>query len=163
MHHGGCQGFYRGALNVGQALAIMGRFDAERTLEMISRHRVTTAYMVPTQFVRLLRLPPAVRAAYDVSSLQVVVHSAAPCPLEVKRQMMDWWGPVIWETYGGMEGAATIAKPQRWLQKPGTVGRAVRGMTVKVLDDGGREVPAGRAWHGVPGAGPADLRVQERP
>ena len=144
MHHGGCQSFYQGALNVGQAVAIMARFDAERTLEMISRHRVTTAYMVPTQFVRLLRLPPAVRAAYDVSSLQVVVHSAAPCPVEVKRQMMDWWGPVIWETYGGMEGAATIAKPHRWLQKPGTVGRAVRGMTVKVLDDGGREVAAGQ-------------------
>jgi long-chain acyl-CoA synthetase len=144
MHHGGCQSFYQGALNVGQAVAIMARFDAERTLEMISRHRVTTAYMVPTQFVRLLRLPSAVRAAYDVSSLQVVVHSAAPCPVEVKRQMMDWWGPVIWETYGGMEGAATIAKPHRWLQKPGTVGRAVRGMTVKVLDDGGREVAAGQ-------------------
>src|SRR5579875_2044231 len=143
MHHGGCQSFYRGALNVGQALAIMGRFDAERALEMISRHRVTTAYMVPTQFVRLLRLPPRVRDAYDVSSLQVVVHSAAPCPVEVKRQMMDWWGPVIWETYGGMEGAATIAKPHRWLQKPGTVGRAVRGMTVKVLDDEGHEVPPG--------------------
>ena len=143
MHHGGCQSFYHGALNVGQAVAIMGRFDAERTLEMIGRRRVTTAYMVPTQFVRLLRLPPAVKAAYDVSSLQVVVHSAAPCPVEVKRQMMDWWGPVIWETYGGMEGAATIAKPYRWLQKPGTVGRAVRGMTVRVLDDDGREVPAG--------------------
>ena len=104
-HHGGCQGFYHGALNVGQALAIMGRFDAERALGMISEHRVTTAYMVPTQFVRLLRLPATVRDAYDVSSLRVVVHSAAPCPREVKQQMMDWWGPVIWETYGGMEGA----------------------------------------------------------
>jgi long-chain acyl-CoA synthetase len=142
MHHGGCQSFYHGALNVGQALAITGRFDAERALEMISRHRVTTAYMVPTQFVRLLRLPSEVRDGYDVSSLQVVVHSAAPCPIEVKRQMMDWWGPVIWETYGGMEGAATIAKPRRWLEKPGTVGRAVRGITVKVLDDDGHEVPA---------------------
>jgi long-chain acyl-CoA synthetase len=144
MHHGGCQGFYHGALNVGQALAIMGRFDAERALGMISEHRVTTAYMVPTQFVRLLRLPASVRDAYDVSSLRVVVHSAAPCPLEVKQQMMDWWGPVIWETYGGMEGAATVAKPHRWLAKPGTVGRAVRGMRVKVLDDDGRELPAGQ-------------------
>jgi long-chain acyl-CoA synthetase len=143
MHHGGCQSFYQGALNVGQALAIMGRYDAERALQTISRHRVTTAYMVPTQFVRLLRLAPEVRNAYDVSSLRVVVHSAAPCPVEVKRQMMDWWGPVIWETYGGMEGAATIAKPHWWLRKPGTVGRAVRGMTVKVLDDAGHQVPAG--------------------
>src|ERR1700742_2738098 len=141
MHHGGCQSFYHGALNVGQALAIMGRFDAERTLEMIGRHRVTTAYMVPTQFVRLLRLPQQVRAAYDVSSLRVVVHSAAPCPVEVKRQMMDWWGPVIWETYGGMEGAATIAKPYRWLERPGTVGRSVAGMTVKILDEDGTELP----------------------
>jgi long-chain acyl-CoA synthetase len=72
----------------------------------------------------------------------VVVHSAAPCPLEVKRQMMEWWGPVIWETYGGMEGAATIAKPYRWLEKPGTVGRAVRGMRVRILDDDGADVPA---------------------
>jgi len=144
MHHGGCQSFYLGALNVGQAVAIMGRFDAERTLEMISKHRVTTAYMVPTQFVRLLRLPASVREAYDVTSLQVVVHSAAPCPVDVKQQMMDWWGPVIWETYGGMEGAATIAKPHRWLAKPGTVGRAVRGMSVKVLDDNGGELPAGQ-------------------
>jgi long-chain acyl-CoA synthetase len=147
MHHGGCQSFYQGALNVGQALAIMGRFDAERALQMISRHHVTTAYMVPTQFVRLLRLPSSVRSACDVSSLQVVVHSAAPCPLDVKRQMMDWWGPVIWETYGGMEGAATIAKPYRWLEKPGTVGRAVRGMKVKVLDDDGRELPPGQVGH----------------
>ncbi len=143
MHHGGCQGFYLGALNVGQALAIVGRFDAELTLALIDRHRVTTAYMVPTQFVRFLRLPESTRDRYDVSSLQVVVHSAAPCPLEVKKQMMEWWGPVIWETYGGMEGAATIAKPYRWLEKPGTVGRSVAGMKVKILDDEGRELPRG--------------------
>jgi long-chain acyl-CoA synthetase len=141
MHHGGCQSFYQGALHVGQALAIMGKFDAERTLAMIERHRVTTAYMVPTQFVRLLRLPEDVRSRYDTSSLQVVVHSAAPCPIEIKRQMLEWWGPVIWETYGGMEGAATIAKPYRWLEKPGTVGRAVRGMKVRILDDDGNDLP----------------------
>jgi len=143
MNHGGCQGFYLGALNVGQALAIGGRFDPEDTLRMIEEHRVTTAYMVPTQFVRLLRLPESVRSRYDVSSLAVVAHSAAPCPLEVKKQMFDWWGPVIWETYGGMEGAATIAKPHRWLEKPGTVGRAVAGMAIRILDDDGNELPAG--------------------
>jgi len=142
MHHGGCQSFFMGALHAGQALAIMGRFDPETALAMIDRHRVTTAYMVPTQFVRLLRLPEEVRARYDVSSLEVVVHSAAPCPVEIKRQMMEWWGPVIWETYGGMEDAATIAKPHRWLAKPGTVGRAIKGMTVRILDDAGQELPA---------------------
>jgi long-chain acyl-CoA synthetase len=142
MHHGGCQSFYLGALNVGQALAIMGRFDAEQTLAMIEKHLVTTAYMVPTQFVRMLKLPPKVRNRYDLSSLKSVVHSAAPCPLQVKKDMMSWWGPVLWETYGGTEGAATIAKPHRWLEKPGTVGRTVRGMRVRILDEGGNELPA---------------------
>ena len=147
MHHGGCQSFFQGALNVGQALAIMGKFDPEGALERIERHRVTSAYMVPTQFVRLLRLPESTRERYDLSSLQTVVHSAAPCPLEVKRRMMEWWGPVIWETYGGMEGAAAIAKPERWLEKPGTVGRAVRGMRIAILDDDGNELPAGETGH----------------
>jgi long-chain acyl-CoA synthetase len=143
MHHGGCQSFYHGALHVGQSLAIMGRFDAERSLEAIERHKVTTAYMVPTQFVRFLRLPEETRNGYDLSSLEVVVHSAAPCPFEVKKQMMQWWGPIIWETYGGIEGAATIAKPHRWLEKPGTVGRAIAGVRIKILDDDGREVGPG--------------------
>jgi long-chain acyl-CoA synthetase len=147
MHHGGCQSFYQGALNVGQALAIMGKFDPEAALGLIERHRVTTAYMVPTQFVRLLRLSPEVRARYDVSSLEVVVHSAAPCPVDVKHEMLDWWGPVIWETYGGIEGAAAIAKPHRWLERPGTVGRAVKGMAIKVLDDDGRSLGPGETGH----------------
>jgi long-chain acyl-CoA synthetase len=145
MHHGGCQSFYQGALNVGQALAILGKFDPEQTLRAIAEHRVTTGYMVPTQFVRLLRLPDEVKARYDVSSLQVIVHSAAPCPVPVKQQMMDWWGPVIWETYGGMEGAACIAKPYRWLERPGTVGRAIKGITLRILDDDGNEVPVGES------------------
>lgn len=142
MHHGGCQSFYLAALNVGQPLAILGRFDAEETLAMIEKHSVTTAYMVPTQFVRMLKLPDDARSRYDLSSLKAVVHSAAPCPRAVKKTMLDWWGPVLWETYGGTEGAATIAKPHRWLEKPGTVGRAVRGVTVRILDDEGAELPA---------------------
>ncbi|OBB18288.1 AMP-binding protein [Mycolicibacterium elephantis] len=137
MHHAGCQSFYLGALNVGQALAILGRFDAEQTLSAIERHGVTTAYMVPTQFVRMLKLPPHVRTKYDLSSLRSVIHSAAPCPLQVKKDMMAWWGPVIWETYGGTEGPATIAKPHRWLEKPGTVGRPIRGVRVHIVDDEG--------------------------
>ena len=144
MHHAGCQSFYLGALNVGQALAILGRFDAEQTLAAIEKHSVTTAYMVPTQFVRMLRLPEQVRSRYNVSSLKSVVHSAAPCPVEVKKAMLDWWGPVLWETYGGTEGAATIAKPHRWLEKPGTVGRAVAGVTVRILDEHGNELGPGQ-------------------
>jgi long-chain acyl-CoA synthetase len=141
MHHGGCQGFYQGALNVGQALVIQGRFDPEEALRLIEEYHVTSAYMVPTQFVRFLKLAPEVRDRYDHSSLQSVVHSAAPCPLEIKRQMLDWWGPVVWETYGGMEGAATIAKPYRWLEKPGTVGRAIVGTSVRILDGDGNDLP----------------------
>ncbi|HVW40393.1 MAG TPA: AMP-binding protein [Amycolatopsis sp.] len=144
MHHGGCQAFYLAALHAGQALVIMRRFDAEETLRLIEKHRVTSGYMVPTQFTRLVRLPAEVRSRYDVSSLQTIVHSAAPCPPEIKKQMLDWWGPVIWETYGGTEGAATIAKPHHWLARPGTVGRPIRGMTVRILDDDGAELPAGQ-------------------
>ena len=144
MFHGGSHSYYMGGLNVGHALVIMANFDAEEMLRLIARHRVRTGYMVPTQFHRLLRLPAEVRDSYDVSSLHAVVHSAAPCPRPIKEQMMAWWGPVIWETYGGMEGAATIAKPYRWLEKPGTVGRAVRGVTLYVLDDDGNELPPGQ-------------------
>jgi long-chain acyl-CoA synthetase len=143
MHHGGCRTFYVGALHTGQALVILPKFDAEEVLRAVERHRVTTAYMVPTMFHRLLQLPEETRGHYDLSSLEVVAHSAAPCPKGVKQQMMDWWGPVIWETYGGMEGAATIAKPHRWLEKPGTVGRSVKGVTVRILDDDGKPLPAG--------------------
>jgi long-chain acyl-CoA synthetase len=143
MYHGGSHAYWMGALNVGHSLVIMERFDAATALDLIARHRVFSAYMVPTQFHRLLQLPDAVRDAADVSSLHSVVHSAAPCPLEVKRRMMEWWGPVIWETYGGMEGPATIAKPNRWLERPGTVGRAIRGVRLVILDDEGNELPPG--------------------
>ena len=143
MFHGGSLAYFMAGLNVGHALVIMDRFDPTAALALIERHRVTTAYMVPTQFHRFLQLPDEVRNRYDVSSLHSVVHSAAPCPRPVKEQMMAWWGPVIWETYGGMEGAATIAKPHAWLAKPGTVGRAVRGVNLVILDEGGNELPAG--------------------
>ncbi len=147
MYHGGCMAYYMGALNVGQALCIMERFDPAEALQLIETHRVTTGYMVPTQFVRMLKLPGEVRTRFDTSSLQVVVHSAAPCPRAIKEQMFDWWGPVVWETYGGTEGAATIAKPHHWLAKPGTVGRPTRGITVRILDDDGHELPAGAVGH----------------
>jgi long-chain acyl-CoA synthetase len=143
MYHGGSAAYWMGALNVGHSLVVMGRFDAAEALRLIEAHRVFSAYMVPTQFHRLLQLPADVRAAADVSSLHSVVHSAAPCPLEVKRALIEWWGPVVWETYGGMEGPATIAKPHRWLERPGTVGRAIRGTRLAILDDDGRELPAG--------------------
>jgi long-chain acyl-CoA synthetase len=143
MFHGGSHSFYMSGLNAGQCLVIMRRFDAEEALRLIEEHRVRTGYMVPTQFSRFLALPEEVRQTYDVSSLHSIVHAAAPCPMAVKQRMMEWWGPVIWETYGGMEGAATIARPNRWLEKPGTVGRAVRGVSLAILDEDGNELPPG--------------------
>ena len=147
MFHGGSHTYYMGGLHVGHALVIMPKFDAERALHLIEHYRIKTAYMVPTQFHRLLQLPEEVRRRYDVSSLSSVVHSAAPCPRPIKEAMMAWWGPVIWETYGGMEGAATIAKPHRWLEKPGTVGRAIRGMKIFILDEEGNELSPGEVGH----------------
>ena len=99
--------------------------------------------MVPTMFVRLLQLPEEVRNRYDLSSLQFVVHAAAPCPADVKRAMIDWWGPVIWEYYGCTEsGAVVLCSSEEWLAHPGTVGKPLDGAAMKIFDDEGAELPA---------------------
>ena len=112
-------------------------------LQLIERHRATDVAMVPTQMHRLAQLPADVRATYDVSSLRQVIHAAAPCPVELKRRLFDWLGPVIYEFYGATEGGGTIAKPHDWLAHPGTVGRPWAGAAVKVLDDDGNELGPG--------------------
>jgi acyl-coenzyme A synthetase/AMP-(fatty) acid ligase len=99
--------------------------------------------MVPTHFVRLLQLPDDVRRRYDLSSLRVVIHAAAPCPLDVKRQMLEWWGNLI-ELYSGTEGGTTMVRPDEWLKHPGTVGRHVAGGKIWILDEQGNEAPAGQ-------------------
>ncbi|MBM7804403.1 fatty-acyl-CoA synthase [Geodermatophilus bullaregiensis] len=127
----------------GGTLVLASRFDAEAALAAIERYRVTHGQFVPTMFVRMLKLPPEVRNSYDVSSLRVAVHAAAPCPVEVKQQMMDWWGPVLHEYYSSTEAnGVTLIGPEEWLQRPGSVGRAGLGV-VHVCDDEGRELPAG--------------------
>lgn len=141
MFHGGSMSYCMGGIHVGHSLVIMPKFDPEKLLQLIEKYKIRTGYMVPTQFHRLLLLPDEIKKKYDLSSLHSIVHSAAPCPKDVKIKMFDWWGPVIWETYGGMEGAATIAKPHHWLAHPGTVGRAIRGMKLVILDDDGNELP----------------------
>ena len=109
---------------------VMGaRFDAERSLAIIQEHRVTHSQWVPTMFVRMLKLPEAVRGAYDVSSQRVAIHAAAPCPVEVKARMMDWWGPILYEYYSSTEAnGITLVSPEEWRAKPGTVGRAGLGV-----------------------------------
>jgi long-chain acyl-CoA synthetase len=125
-------------------IALMPRFDPIELLALIERERIEGLFMVPTMFVRLLKLPDAVRARYDVSSLRFVIHAAAPCPPDVKRAMLAWWGPVIWEFYGGTEtGALTLCNASDWLAYPGTVGRATEGATLAIFDDAGQRLPVG--------------------
>lgn len=129
---------------VGAASILMRKFDAEAVLRLIETHRVTHAQFVPTMFVRMLKLPEAVRRKYDVSSLQCVIHAAAPCPVDVKHAMMEWFGPIIHEYYGGTEGfAGTTIGPEEWLAHPGSVGKPLS--PVHVLGDDGIELPVGES------------------
>lgn len=136
---------YTMAVNrVGATSILMRKFDAEAVLRLIETHRVTHAQFVPTMFVRMLKLPEAVRRGYDVSSLRCVIHAAAPCPVDVKHQMMDWFRPIIHEYYGGTEGfAGAVIGPQEWLAHPGSVG--IPMSPVHVVGDDGQELPIGQA------------------
>ena len=125
---------------LGGTVVVMERFDAEAALAVIEKHRVTHAQWVPTHFVRMLKLPKAVREQHDVSSLQAVWHAAAPCPIPVKRAMIEWWGPIIGEYYAGTEGNGFCAiDSAEWLAHPGSVGRNLTAVT-KICDDEGNEV-----------------------
>ncbi|PQE02276.1 acyl-CoA synthetase [Mycobacterium sp. EPG1] len=127
---------------VGATTVMMESFDAEGALECIERYRVTHAQFVPTMFVRMLRLPDDVRGRYDLSSLERVIHAAAPCPPAIKHQMIDWWGPIIDEYYGSSEGAGiSLITAEEWLKRPGSVGRPILGRP-HILDDAGDELPA---------------------
>lgn len=144
MYHSAPNAYGLAALRAGATIVLQPRFDAEGMLALIERHRVSHMHIVPTMFVRLLKLPPEVRRRYDLSSLRLVVHGAAPCPVEVKRAMIQWWGPVIAEYYGSTEtGIAAWHDSADALRKPGTVGRVLDGVAVAILDDDGREVPPG--------------------
>jgi long-chain acyl-CoA synthetase len=123
---------------------LMPRFDAEELLAIIEKHRVTHMFMVPTMFVRVLKLPEHVRERYDVSSLEFIIHAAAPCPVDGKLGMIEWWGPILHECYGGTEsGPLTLSSSEDFLAHPGTVGRAVPGGIIRALDENGNEVPTG--------------------
>jgi acyl-CoA synthetase (AMP-forming)/AMP-acid ligase II len=126
---------------LGGTVVMMDKFDPETALALIERHRVNCAQWVPTHFVRMLKLPAEVRARYDVSSLKVAIHAAAPCPIHVKEQMIDWWGPILYEYYAGTEGnGMTLITSKEWLNKKGSVGRAVSA-ELKICDEQGEPVP----------------------
>lgn len=143
LHHAAPLSFAAGSLALGATLVLMRKFDAELLLACIERHRATHALVVPTMFVRLLRLPAEARQG-DVSSLEYVLHGAAPCPVPVKRAMIDWWGPVIWEYYAGTEdNGSTYISSHEWLEHEGSVGRAAPGCVIHICEPSGVEVPPG--------------------
>jgi fatty-acyl-CoA synthase len=128
---------------LGGTVVLMERFDAEQALVAIERYQVTHSQWVPTMFVRMLKLDQAVREKYDLSSLKVAVHAAAPCPVDVKRAMIDWWGPVMYEYYSSTEGSGiTFITSEQWLRRPGSVGQAGVGV-IHVCADDGTELPPG--------------------
>jgi len=143
LYHTAVLNFATLAVQLGHPAVLMDAFDAEEMLRLIERHHVTYSHMVPTQFKRLLALPPEVRERYDVSSLRAMIHGAAPCPPEVKRRMIEWWGPVVIDYYAATEGGGTVITASEWLERPGSVGRPWPGSTVRVLDEDGAELPAG--------------------
>jgi acyl-CoA synthetase (AMP-forming)/AMP-acid ligase II len=143
LYHSAPQASVSAALRLGSTAVVMERFDPERWLALVERYRVTHCQMVPVMFSRLLRLPDEVRARYDTSSLECIVHAAAPCPVHVKQAMIDWLGPLITEYYGATEANGfTFCTAAEWLEHPGTVGRPILGELL-ILDGGGNQCPVG--------------------
>lgn len=138
--------FAGGALHIGHTIVCMDGWDSSAMLALTERYRITSTHMVPTQFKRLLSLPEKIRASRDLSSMRWMIHAAAPCPAAIKRAMLEWWGPVVYEYYAATEGGGTYTTPREWLERPGTVGKPWPTSEVIVVDDGGDPVP-----DGVPG------------
>ena len=143
LYHAAPLRFVMLTLLMGGTVIIMEKFDALQSLELIERYKATHSQWVPTMFIRMLKLPEEERKKFDVSSQKIAIHAAAPIPIQVKEQMIDWWGPILFEYYAATEGNGLCAiTSEEWLQHKGSVGRAVFG-TVKILDDEEEELPAG--------------------
>jgi long-chain acyl-CoA synthetase len=132
------------SLHFGHGVVLLDKWTPESCLAAIERYRVTTSHMVPTQFHRLLALSDDVKRRYDLSSLRAMIHAAAPCPVDIKRRMLEWWGPTIWEYYAASEGGGTVVSPQEWLRFPGTVGKPWPTSDIKIYDDDGNEMAPNR-------------------
>ena len=131
-------------LTLGIPSVILGRFDAETTLATIEKYKTESALMVPTHFVRMLALPEEVKEKYDVSSMQFAAHTGAKCPVDVMREMIDWWGPIFRDAYGASEvGTVCAITSEEWLNNPGSVGKSIPPFTAFVLDENLNELPAG--------------------
>ncbi len=142
-YHAAPLAFSNATLGFGGTVLTMEKFDAEHALSLIEKHRVSHSQWVPTMFSRMLKLDDGVRARYDTSSLEYAIHAAAPCPVPVKRQMIEWWGPILSEYYAGSEGnGSTFITSEQWLKKPGSVGRPM-AVEIHICDDEGNELPTG--------------------
>jgi len=154
LYHSAPIGFCIGVQAAGGTVIAMEKFDPLEALRLIEKYQATDSQWVPTMFVRMLKLTDEERAKYDVSSMNVAVHAAAPISVEVKQKMMDWWGPVLWEYYAGTElNGFCLVKPEDWLARPGTVGQPLIG-EIHILDDLGNELPAGEPGTIYFGEGP---------
>ena len=143
MYHSAPLFYCMSTMRLGGTAIVMEQFDPEAALSYIEKYRVTHSQWVPTMFVRMLKLPDAVRTRYDLSSQKVAIHAAAPCSVEIKRKMIEWWGPIIDEYYAATEGmGATFISSADWLAHPGSVGKSMLG-PIRILDDDGNELPAG--------------------
>jgi acyl-CoA synthetase (AMP-forming)/AMP-acid ligase II len=155
LYHSAPGGFATYAHLCGQTVVVMPKFEPEAALDAIQRHRCSTTFMAPTLLKRIVDLPAAVRARYDVSSMRSIVMAAAPCPMRVKEQVLEYFGPVLYEFYGSTElGINTILPPEDMLRKPGACGRAAPGVEIAILDDDGRPAPP---WQ------PGELYVRRYP
>jgi fatty-acyl-CoA synthase len=145
LYHSAPISFCTATQSLGGTVVMMPRFDEIGALEAIQQHRVTHSQWVPTMFTRMLKLPEEARQGFDLSSHKVAIHAAAPCPAGIKRQMFDWWGPILYEYYGGTElNGFTHCTPEQWLSHPGTVGQSLLG-TIHICDDDGKELPVGES------------------
>ncbi|TWP54102.1 acyl-CoA synthetase [Lentzea tibetensis] len=140
LYHTAVLNFVVISIQLGHTAVLMDHWKPEEMLRLIERYRVTHSHMVPTQFHRLLALPDDVRSRYDLSSLRTMIHGAAPCPIEVKRRMLEWWGPVVIEYYAATEGGGTAISAEEWLRKPGSVGLPWPTSEVKILAEDGTEL-----------------------
>jgi long-chain acyl-CoA synthetase len=144
LYHSVQTSYLASALPLSASLILSPRFDAETVLRLIESDKLTHLHLVPTMMMRLLNLPKETRRRYDLSSLEFVIHGAAPCPPTVKRRMIEWFGPIIYEYYGTSEaGMVSRCSSEEWLRREGTVGRAWPGRTIRILDDDRNEAPAG--------------------
>jgi len=145
LYHAAPLGFSQMAFNLGSSLILMDKWSPEATLDLMRDWSITSTHLVPTMFIRLLRLDEQTRASFDPSHLALVLHGAAPCPIWAKEQMIDWWGPIITEYYGATEGGATLITSEDWLAHKGSVGRPLPIYTVEIRDDDGLPQPPGQS------------------